>query len=69
MICVPLVELNKTLLEQEAEIERLTEECGSMSQKLSKDPEFIRFVVISILYAVSNQALHLTQEFSACELK
>lgn len=69
MICVPLVELNKTLLEQEAEIERLTEECGSMSQKLSKDPEFIRLVVISILYAVSNQALHLTQEFSACELK
>ena len=58
---IALVELNKTLLEQEAEIERLTEECSSMSQKLSKDPEFIRFV--DTVYAVSNQAVHLTQEF------
>ena len=43
-----LIELNKTLLEQEAEIERLTEECSSMSQKLSKDPEFIRFVATTV---------------------
>ena len=45
-----LIELNKTLLEQEAEIERLTEECSSVSQKLSKDPEFIRFVATTIHY-------------------
>ena len=61
MILIALIELNKTLLEQEAEIERLTEECSSMSQKLSKDPEFIRFV--DTVYAISNQAVHLTQEF------
>ena len=46
MPCIPLVELKKTFLEQEAEIERLTKDCSSMSQKLSKDPEFIRFATI-----------------------
>jgi uncharacterized coiled-coil protein SlyX len=45
-----LIELNKILLEQEAEIERLTKESSSMSQKLSKDPEFIRFVATSALF-------------------
>lgn len=43
ILLAPL-ELSKTLLDQEAEIQRLTEESSSMNQKLSKDPEFIRFV-------------------------
>lgn len=47
-----MIELNKTLLEQEAEIERLTEECSTMSQKFSKDPEFIRFVANSRLQSM-----------------
>lgn len=38
-----LAELRKSISEQEAEIKKLVGDSNAMSQKLSKDPDFVRF--------------------------
>ena len=39
------IEFKRSLSEQEAEIKKLEEECSNVNQRLSKDPDFVRFAL------------------------
>lgn len=54
-----LVDLKRLLSEQETEIKKLEEECSSVNQKFSKDPEFVRFVYYIVIINYLSRHVYL----------